>query len=201
MKRNTIVGTLAAIFVLGICLGSNMTGPGACVLCKVEKCPNPCLINLNTGEIGELEVYDKGLASDDEMTLDFQEISSMQTFGTFNHLECAGLDGYRVTGTYNECSLTLPEKLLRIDRKHYCKDCYKELSTVSKEGYILLDTYAPENLGIYSLNIGDEHKVRFFDISVEWDADSQRNKVIVKGNLRAEEDVNGKAVLIDDPTL
>ena len=138
--------------------------PEACVLCNAENYPNLCLLDLQTGAVEELKVYDTGLYSEDLMYYEAREFSREQTMGTLSLIHCAGLEGIRVTGSYPRCELTLPGRPGRIRSGLYCRDCYDLLRTISGEGYVLLDTYDTEHKTAHPLENGT---VRCFDISVE----------------------------------
>lgn len=189
MKKTTIGCALTAIIVFSMVLGHWFFVSESCALCNIGKCANLQLINLSTGDIGEIQVYDVGLLIDDGKTMDTNEFSTNQTTGTFNFVNCAGLTGYRTTGTYNTCEIELPEKAQTIRRKHYCPACYKQLAAVSNKGYLLLDTYDPNEKKVYSMNEGDHHIIRVFDVSVSMDEDRMNLKVV--GTLNIEEGENG----------
>ena len=170
---------------------------GQCVLCNAEKHANPCLIDLSTGEIGELPIYDVGLPS--ESGTAETEFRKEQPFGTFSFVKCAGANGYKTTGTYNKCSFTLPVKSKHIQRALYCKDCYELLSSVSKKGYLLLDLYDLENIQVYSIESGDVHSVRCFEISVIWDAKNNDTNVDVCGTLEIMDGEHGVGMIVNYP--
>lgn len=190
MKRNTIKIALVVLIILGVLVGASMLVPRECVLCDVEQYANICLINLHTGEIEELEVYDVGRLYENGKVLDTREFSNRQTFGTFNFVNCAGLTGYRTTGTHNTYEMDVPDKVQRISRKHYCSDCYKQLVAVSNKGYLILDSYNPEDKQIYSMNEGDHHLIRVFDVSVIAAEEKLTLKVI--GTMEIEEGEHGQ---------
>lgn len=189
MKKVVMGCAFVVIIVFCITFGNWFSVSENCVLCSAGKYSNLQLINLSSGDIGELQVYDVGLLVEDGKIMDTTEFSTNQTTGTFNFVNCAGLTGYRTTGTYNTCEIELPEKTQTIRRKYYCPACYEQLTSVSNNGYLILDTYNPDDKKVYSTKEGDHHLIRVFDVSVAMDDGKMRLKVV--GTLKIEEDENG----------
>ncbi len=189
MKKTAIGCALAMLIVFGIAWGYGFFASANCVLCSVGKCANLQLINLATGDIGEIQVYDVGRFAENGNIMDTTEFSTNQMTGTFNFVNCAGLSGYRTTGTYNTCKIDLPEKAQTIRRKHYCPACYEQLTAVSNKGYLILDTYDPDDKKVYATNVGDQHLIRVFDASVSMDEGRMHLEVV--GTLKIEEGENG----------
>ena len=189
MKKTAIGCAFAAIIVVCVALGYWFLASENCVLCSVGKCANLQLINLATGDIGEIQVYDVGRFVEDGKIMDTTEFRTNQTTGTFNFVNCAGLTGYRTTGTYNTCEIELPEKTQTIRRKYYCPACYEQLTSVSNKGYLILDTYDPDDKKVYSTKEEDYHLIRVFDASVSMDEGRMHLEVV--GTLKIEEGENG----------
>lgn len=76
--------------------------PETCALCGGFRYHAPCLVRLDTGEVGELRVYDPDPTQQGE-------ISDRQQTGTFSFLHCAGLLGTRDTCSHTS-SVDLTEK-------------------------------------------------------------------------------------------
>lgn len=64
--------------------------PGDCSICGHLKCHAPCILNLATGEIGELGLYQPNFQ-------EVGEIAEEQTGGTFSFIYPVGLQGIRLT--------------------------------------------------------------------------------------------------------
>lgn len=108
--------SLAAFFALGVFLRGIIADrditlwkslvltpePEICALCG-SGIPYhaPVLVNLSTGEIGEMRVYDPDPRHR-------YELEEEQSTGTFSFLHIAGLTGYRDTCNHS-CCVTLPE--------------------------------------------------------------------------------------------
>lgn len=197
------IGIVAAIVIPKMVEPEDLGEPATkevCVLCNAEKYPNLCFINLNTGAIAELEVYEAGLYSDDMMHCDMREFDQYQNIGTMNYVHCLGMTGARFTGIHTRCELHYPEDTGRIQKQYYCKDCYEKLSSVSKKGYLILDTYDLENIGIYTLNKGDEHSIRCFNVTVAYDKEYKDTMIKIEGTLEiVEGGPYGQGIIVDYP--
>lgn len=189
MQKTSVGYAFVALVAFGMALGYWFFSSENCVLCNVGKCSNLHLINLSTGDIGEIQVYDVGVLVENGNIMDTSEFSTNQTTGTFNFVNCVGLTGFRTTGTYNTCEIELPENVQTIRKKHYCASCYEQLTAISNKGYLILDSYDPDNKQVYSTDAGDHHLIRVFDASVSMDEGKLRLRVV--GMLEIEEDENG----------
>ena len=165
MKKRLVGAALAMLTV--ILLANRPVSPEECALCNAENYPNPCLMDLHTGRVEELKVYDTGWYSEDLMYYKAREFSTEQTIGTMSFISCAGLAGVRSTGTYPRCELTLPERPASIRKTYYCRACRQLLSQISAKGYVVLDTYDLENKGVYPVREGAHYTLRCFEITVE----------------------------------
>lgn len=124
---------------------STASEPDICALCGKGGDPiwyhAPCLVNLSTGEVGELTIYDphRSLVG---------EIAKTQQTGTFSLLHCAGLTAARDTCNYT-CSVTLPQEQDQMAPAFFCLDCRALLAEVAQKGYVLLDLYDLQDITAY----------------------------------------------------
>ena len=127
MKRKSIFITV------GICLlfcafgvGLILREPSHCVLCDVPESDVPCLIDLHSGEVYELRIYDETILDD-------------PTSAYFSFMNILGNTGYRDTGEHY-CKVTLPHDNVRMSAHLFCKDCRDKLQDCRKDHYAVLDT-------------------------------------------------------------
>lgn len=132
--------------------------PEVCALCDGFRYHAPCLVRLDTGEVGELQVYDPD-------PVHRYEISAVQQTGTFSLAYCAGIRAARDTCTHT-CSAELPEDAGRIAQKYFCKNCRTLLTEAADRGYVLADLYDLENIRIYPVYDGANHSIREYEVSV-----------------------------------
>lgn len=131
---------MAAIIAVAFCLGRRagidannrkayaalweaivaLPAPEQCALCNAERGHQALsLVNLSTGEIGQMEVYVYGATKHGK--LDPREA---QFSGTFNFQQCAGLTAIRDTD-FHTCTVYLPEERELMNPAHLLM-CDKE---------------------------------------------------------------------------
>nr|WP_325254745.1 hypothetical protein [uncultured Oscillibacter sp.] len=107
-----------------------MPEPEVCTLCGSGiPYQAPVLVNLSTGETGEMRVYDP----DPQCRY---ELAEEQSTSTFSFLHVAGLTGCRDTCNHTSY-VTLPENGAPISPVLFCRVCRVLLADAATEGYIL----------------------------------------------------------------
>lgn len=120
--------------------------PEQCALCAEKRqYQAPCLINLSTGQMGEMRIYTYGPTKQGK--LDPREA---QFSGTFNFQHCAGLTAIRDTD-FHTCQVTLPAERELMNPAHFCKECRQLLAGAGLEGYVIVDLYDLDNIQAYPL--------------------------------------------------
>ena len=157
-----IVAVMGVIFSLGWYAGIGATNrkayaalwdaivalpdPEQCALCNAERGHQALsLMNLSTGEIGQMEVYVYGVTKQGK--LDPREA---QFSGTFNFQQCAGLTAIRDTD-FHTCQVTLPAERELMNPTLFCKDCRQFLARAGLEGYVIVDLHDLDNVQAYPL--------------------------------------------------
>lgn len=157
-----IVSVILAVFTLGWHAGTNATNrkayaalweaivdlpdPERCALCgEGRRYQAPCLMNLSTGQMGEMRVYAYGPT--EQGKLDPREA---RFSGTFNFQHCAGLTAIRDTCTHT-CEITLPAERELMDPALFCKACRLLLAGAGLEGYVIVDLYDRDHIRAYPI--------------------------------------------------
>lgn len=153
------------IFGLCIILFLNPMQPDRCSICTSLKRHAPCILNLNTGKIFELELYKPHSQK-------VGEIAEIQNESTFSFISLDGNKGTKITNPW-EIKISLPQKAQRIKKKHYCSNCREVLSGY-RSGYVILDLYQPLSPIIYPLLDGAMYSIRCYSISISTDAETQQ---------------------------
>ena len=114
--------------------------PEECVVCDNLQGPRfhaPCLLDLSTGELTELEIYEPCHRYSGELAPDQDMDYNVMTFGE------SGLPLFiDRTEEIQRCVAYLPEKAGgEIEPSYYCRDCRAKLTKVATQGYVLLDLY------------------------------------------------------------
>lgn len=111
--------------------------PDECALCGSgarEVYHAPVIVNLSTGEVSEMRVYDPSKTGRNN------EISKIQTTGTFIFIYCAGITGIRDT-CWHICKVEIPADAKHMVPSHFCSECRERLSASKKQGFTLADFY------------------------------------------------------------
>lgn len=149
--------------------------PKECILCTEPPHHAPCLLNLATGEMGELTVYDSHPA-------DGKMLSDEQMTGTFSFLYCAGLTGYRDTAC-ELCHFDIPIGADKYNPSHFCSDCRTLLASYKGHSFILVDAFDEGSPLILPITESVIYELRCYRISTEYNPERIRYELTVNGTL------------------
>lgn len=113
----------------------------------------PVLVNLSTGMLWELEIYD----NDPRRPL---EIAEEQRWDdrVFRFLDGNATMSWSSVDHSN--IVTIGDDLGKFDPMHFCHDCRTLLTETATKGYALLDLYDLENIQAFAVEAGAEHTIR-----------------------------------------
>lgn len=123
MKKKFVI--IACTLLLCCVTGLTLYEPASCPLCHTEPSDAPYLVDLHTGEIGEIRIG-KGELSDDPATF------------MFYFVKVAGCDGYCDTAA-RCCQITLESKQKSMNPFLFCRSCREKLQMCRQERYAILD--------------------------------------------------------------
>ena len=138
--------------------------PTCCALCGTDrdvKHHAPCIVNLSSGEIAELSVYQPHPNIPGEIS---DEIKT----GYFSFSFSAGAT-IKQTPELEKCEATLPKKSEVIQPEHYCYECRRLLSTIDKKGYVIVDLYDDENISAFKVYDGGKYTIRDYIVTIHKD--------------------------------
>lgn len=115
--------------------------PEHCAICDSIPYHAPALVNLSTGEVGELAVYEPH-------PFKAGELWEYQQGGTFSFLTVAGITGYRDTARW-EAHISIPMEQNEYEEKYFCRSCRDKLHPFSQTGFVLADMRFPSEPVIY----------------------------------------------------
>lgn len=140
---------------------ATLPDPEHCALCGgITRHHALYLIDLSTGEMGRLTVYEaKPSCPWEVLPMD------RQPTGTFRHQPCAGLMGIRDNGTCT-CSVYLPEEYELMNPAHFCQNCRALLAGAGLEGYVILDRYDPTYVRAYPVRKNSSQVIRDYRVTV-----------------------------------
>ena len=139
MKKKSFI--IICAFLLCCVAGLMSYEPQNCPLCRAVPSDVPCLIDLHTGEIGEIRIG-KGEPSDDPAAF------------VFYFVEIAGCKGYCDTAS-RCCQLSLESELDTMNPFLYCRSCRAKLRELRHERYAILDYTLSDSFSVHSIQSGN----------------------------------------------
>lgn len=165
-----------AVILIFICMITILPAPepNYCAICDSIPYHAPCLVNLATGEVGELTVYEPH---------PFQagEIWEYQQGGTFSFLTVAGITGYRDTARW-EAHISIPVEQNEYEEQYFCFSCRDLLRPYSNTGFILVNLQVPSEPDLYFIQKNSEITVGCYKISISQEMSGEQH-VTVMGML------------------
>lgn len=153
--------------------------PECCAVCE-ERNGNryhaPVLVNLSTGTMRKLEIYDSDPRRLWEVTEEQRWDDWVFTF----------IDGNATMSWSSEDQTNIAyigEKVGKFAPALFCHDCRALLADTATEGYALLDVYDLENIQAYAVENGAEYTIRDYTVSIYKDKENGGLKVEVTGHL------------------
>lgn len=127
------------------------------------------MLNLKTGEVGELAVYEPH-------PFKSGELNEHQQGRTFSFMNVAGATGYR-DGTNYEMQITILANENEYGEKFFCASCRKLISGHTEYGFLLMDLKMPDNPVLLSL----VPSMRCYEIQVG--ENTSGIEIVVQGTL------------------
>ena len=151
---------IAVILILN-CLITILPAPNPkrCSICDSIPMHAPALVNLATGEVGELTVYDPH-------PFKVAELNPYQQGGTFSFIYVAGINGYSDTANW-ETHITIPTNENEYEEKFFCNACRERIAAHTDKGFLLLDLRTPESFDILSLDSDEIQTVRCYELQTK----------------------------------
>lgn len=179
MRRIILVFmTMALLLSLVACSGISAPEPDRCSVCDYIPSHAPCLVNLNTGGVGEIALYEP------HHTL-VGEIAEEQRGGYFRFMSVAGLQGY-LDACIPEAHVTVPGGVEKYEEKYFCSTCRELLATYAQCGFVMADLRDPETPTIYPVEVGTEFEVRCYKVFVSEDDEGELD-IAVLGSIPTDE--------------
>lgn len=170
---------LSSVLLIGLIYYIASTEPKICALCGSgdgTAYHAPCLLNLATGKMGEMRVFDYRPESS-------LELSERQQTGTFSFLYIDGeVSAYR--DTCNQSShATLPVELPSMKKRLFCQKCRALLSSANSSGYVLVDLYDLDAIQIFPISAGDKYEIRNYSVAITNHNETGQLSVDIMGHL------------------
>lgn len=160
-----------SVVLMVVCLASlpiwqeETPEPDRCSLCDYITCHAPCIVNLTTGQTGELALYQP------HDTL-VGEISETSCNSIFAFVYPAGCKGTMTTYPW-KMEVDMPVGHQKMDKGYFCNTCRELLKPYCRDGYVLMDNHDKADIKIYPIYDGAEYEIRCYKISVSKDPDEK----------------------------
>lgn len=146
-----------------------------CCLCDSFRYHAPCLIDLETGEMIELDLYFPHETKVAELADPQPEMS------TFSFVRLGNVSGTKMTGNaVIEVDVPNADKT---SNPALCKECKALLQKGYKGRYVLADLYDEENKTLIPICDGTEIVLRFYEITMSQNEEKDGIHVVVQGTL------------------
>ena len=172
MKRVIVIAVMLLLFT-----GCSADVPASkeCVLCNAFPRHAPCLVDLNSGKICELEIYQPHHTK-------VAELSDEQYGGYMSLVQFGDINGILLGA--DRVELEAPIKSTGIQDSLFCKDCRKLLKDSNCQGYILADLRTPATPSVWTIKDGISFSVRCYEIAITAADDSETLIVVMRGTLK-----------------
>lgn len=176
LKRNcdVILGILAGVVLFsGLICCRYATGGKTfrCYVCEGLRYHAPCLIDLSTGEILELSVYEKDPVRQGELAED-------QTAGHFSFVVSGGMTAAKDAG--RSCVAFLPLETKEMNTVLFCENCKTAIADIQNQGVVLGDLYDLGNIQYFPVEKGTHYAFRDYQINME-ETGSRQLRITVFG--------------------
>ena len=177
MKKAVIL-CIALLVTLSACCTNQNREPDKCSLCDNLSCHAPCIVNLSTGEILELSVYEPH-------PFTAGALAEEQRTGYFAFIQGAGISGHKLGG--KSVTVTIPPESKGLSRQYFCTTWLDLLADYANHGYVLADLKNPKKPIIYSICEDSSFSFRCYDVSIQKHKDAEEFVVTIIGTLEQPE--------------
>ncbi len=175
MKR-LIAITVMFLLLLNGC-SSVIPEPAECVLCDAFPRHAPCIVDLNTGELRELEIYQPHHTK-------VAELSDEQRGGYMSLISFGEISGILLGA--DRVELKAPANVSGMSENIFCRECRKLLKDDKCKGYILADLRAPDTPAVWKIADGTSFSVRCYDVEISKSDEPDKLNILMIGTLDIE---------------
>ena len=155
------------------------TEPEICSICQKGdgiRYHAPVLVNLSTGRIRELKIYDNDPRTTwevaEEQRWDDWVFTVIDDHATMSW-SSVDLAGGRI----------IKEGLAKFNPSYFCRECRALLAETGNRGYVILDLYDLGNIQGFAVKAGSEYTIRDYTVSIYKDSNNGGLTVEVTGHL------------------
>lgn len=160
---------VAAAAVLGISLAQK-----ECCLCSSFRYHTPCLIDLETGKMIELDLYFP------HESLVAELADPQPESGTFSFKKIGNVSGTKQTAP-ERIDLHIPDDSTFFPA--LCTDCKKQLPSGYNNRYVFADLYGMEDKILIPIEADTAFSLRCYDVTTQTDREQGGISVVIQGTL------------------
>lgn len=172
MKRVIAITTIFLLLLTGC--SSNIPEPTECALCAAFPRHAPYLVDLNSGDICELEIYQPHHTK-------VAELSNEQYGGYMSLVQFGEISGILLGA--DRVELKASAKANGVLDSLFCKTCRKLLKDNKCQGYILADLQNPDAPSVWRIEDGTSFSVRCYNVQITKNDDAEKLKILMTGTL------------------
>lgn len=164
-----LIIVVAATAVLGFSLGQK-----ECCLCSSFRYHAPCLIDLETGKLIELDLY----FPHENLVAELADPQPER--GIFSFVSIGNISGTKQTGP-ERIDLHIPEDSTFFPA--LCSDCKKQLPFGYTSRYVFADLYGMEEKILIPIEADTAFSLRCYDVTTQPNAEKGGISVVIQGTL------------------
>lgn len=172
MKKAVIIGVTLFVILLK-CSTAPIPEPNQCSMCADLSRHALYVINLNTGEKLDLDIYEPH-------PFLVGEIAEKQYGGYFSLVRGAGIEGYKVGAEY--IVVAVPIEANKMDLQYFCNACRVILEPHTHCGYALVDLKEPKKPVVYSIDNTTSLFIRCYSVLVEENVEKDKYVITIRGH-------------------
>ncbi len=167
--------SLLLIVSMATLVGCSQQEQKECCLCSSFRYHAPCLIDLETGDLKELELYFP------HPTLVAELADPQPEQGTFSFVRLGNVSGF--TDTANRIIEMDVPSADKTTNPALCHECRAQLQADYTSRYVLADLYDKDAKTLIPIKADTELTIRCYEISMQQNEDKDGIAVIVQGTL------------------
>lgn len=174
-----ILSIVLAVTAISIAVLTLSREEKECCLCNSFRYHAPCLIDLETGEMIELDLYFPHETKVAELAEEQPEM------GTFSFVRLGKVSGTKLTDS-KEIEIVVPIAD-KTNNPALCKNCRELLQPGYRGRYVLADLYSKDAKELMCIEDGISVSVRCYDVCMIENKEKKGTVVTIQGTLEASE--------------
>lgn len=173
----TLCIVLPVLLITSVIIVHNLLNPPEpqfCALCHAAPVHAPSLLNIETGNLTELRIYEPH-------PVKAGELAAAQRGGYMGISMSGGLH-MTIMPDSQQTTTTIPVQRPSLNKSNFCFEC-RDLLKSSAGNYVLVDLYNEEDIQVFDIREGECCAVRCYTVIASFEDDPHHMTVINKGSL------------------